>query len=84
LLLLLLFTSILFIMPHCHCTGSSPWCLKAVDKIHSNFLWRGSKEANEGHCLITWPKVRRPKELGGQGILDLQRFSGALRVYWLC
>ena len=59
------------------------WFLKAVDKIHRSFLWRGRKEANGGHCLIAWPKVSRPKELGGLGILDLQRFSWALRVRWL-
>jgi len=60
-----------------------PWCLKAIDKIRRNFLWRGRKEANGGHCLIACPKVARPKELGGLGILDLQRFSWALRVHWL-
>jgi hypothetical protein len=60
-----------------------PWCLKAVDKIRRNFLWRGRKETNGGHCLIAWPKVSRPKELGGLGILDLQKFGWALRVRWL-
>ena len=58
-------------------------CLKAVDKIRRNFLWRGRKETNGGHCLIAWPKVSRPKELGGLGILDLQKFGWALRVRWL-
>ena len=33
--------------------------------------------------MITWPKVCRPKELGGLGILDLQYFGWALRVRWL-
>ena len=58
-------------------------CLKAVDKIRRNFLWRGRKEVNGGHCLIACPKVSRPKELGGLGILDLQKFGRALRVRWL-
>jgi len=40
-----------------------PWCLKAMDKLRRNFLWRGRKEANGSHCLIAWPKVSRPKEL---------------------
>jgi len=40
-----------------------PWCLKAIDKIRRNFLWRGRKKANGGHCLIAWPKVARPKKL---------------------
>jgi hypothetical protein len=43
----------------------------------------GRKEANGWHCLIAWPKVNRLKELGGLGILNLQRFSWALRVRWL-
>jgi len=60
-----------------------PWCLKALDKIRRKFLWRGRKELNGAHCLITWPKVCRPKELGGLGILDLQYFGWALRVRWL-
>jgi len=60
-----------------------PWCLKAVEKFCRNFLWRGRKEINGGHCLITWPKVSRPKELGGLGILDLQKFGWALRMRWL-
>lgn len=60
-----------------------PWCLKAVDKIRRNFLCRGRKERNGGHCLIAWPKVSRPKELGGLGILDLQKFGWALRIRWL-
>jgi exonuclease III len=60
-----------------------PWCLKAVDKIRRNFLWRGRKETNGGHCLIAWPKVSCPKELGGLGILDLQKFGWALRIRWL-
>ncbi|GJN03259.1 hypothetical protein PR202_ga20684 [Eleusine coracana subsp. coracana] len=40
-------------------------------------MWRGRKEAKGGHCLIVWPKVTRPKELGGLGISDLQRLSVA-------
>jgi len=59
------------------------WYLKAVDKLRRNFLWGGRKEANGGHCLIAWPKVSRPKELGDLGILDLQRFVWALRALFL-
>ena len=35
-------------------------------------MWRGSKEAEGGHCLIVWPKVYRAKELGWLRISDLR------------
>jgi hypothetical protein len=37
---------------------------------------------NGGHCLLTWPKVTRPKDLGGLGISDLRIMSWALRARW--
>ncbi|GJN13318.1 hypothetical protein PR202_gb00010 [Eleusine coracana subsp. coracana] len=58
------------------------WAIKAVDKYRQNFLWHGRKEANRGHYLIAWPKVTRPKELGGLGILDLKNLGRALCVRW--
>jgi len=60
-----------------------PWALKAIDKIRRAFLWRGRKEANGGHCLVAWPKVTRPIELGGLGISNLQHLGWALRMRWL-
>jgi len=59
-----------------------PWAIKAIDKIRRAFIWRGRKEANGGHYLITWPKVCRSKELGGLGISDLKALGVALRVRW--
>ncbi|GJN09611.1 hypothetical protein PR202_ga27632 [Eleusine coracana subsp. coracana] len=47
------------------------------------YLWRGSKEAKGGHCLVAWGKVCRPIELGGLGIADLRNLSWALRMRWL-
>lgn len=32
--------------------------------------------------MIAWPKVARPKDLGGLGIADLIRLGLALRVRW--
>lgn len=37
---------------------------------------------NGGHCLLTWPKVTRPTELGGLGINNLQNLGWALRMRW--
>ena len=60
-----------------------PWALKAIDKIRRGFLWKGRKDVNGGHCLLAWPKVARPQELGGLGISSLQQLGWALRMRWL-
>lgn len=60
-----------------------PWAIKEIDKIRRRFLWRGRKDINGGHCLVAWPKVCRPLELGGLGIADLQKMGWALRMRWL-
>ena len=51
------------------------WALKAIDKIRRGFLWRGRKDARGGHCLLAWPKVTRPPNLGGLGISNVQNMS---------
>jgi len=61
----------------------SPWVIKCIDNCRRIFLWKGSKEAKGGHCLLAWPRVCRPTELGGLGIVDLQKFGYALRMRWL-
>jgi hypothetical protein len=58
------------------------WAIKAIERILKSFLWKGRKEANGGHRLLAWPKVTRPKELGGLGLFDIRRLSLALRVRW--
>jgi len=59
------------------------WAIKRIDKIRRSFLWKGSAEANGGHCLVRWAKVMRPKKFGGLGVLDLELFGRALRLRWL-
>jgi hypothetical protein len=59
------------------------WAIKKIDKIQRGFLWKGSAEANGGHCLVKWTKASRPKKFGGLGILDLDLFGRALRLRWL-
>jgi hypothetical protein len=51
-------------------------------KILRGFLWKGRKEAKEGHCLLAWAKVAQPKELGGLGLFDIRNLSWALRARW--
>jgi hypothetical protein len=35
------------------------------------------------HCLVNWRTCLRPRKLGGLGIKDLEKFSRALRLWWL-
>lgn len=52
--------------------------LEDLDKTKRRFLWMGDSELSGGKC-----KVARPTEFGGLGIVDLERFSRALRLRWL-
>jgi hypothetical protein len=60
------------------------WLIKKIDKIKRNFLWKGEEgEGNKGGVyLVMWRMVCRPKDLGGLGIYDLNRFGRALRQRW--
>ena len=60
-----------------------PWAVKAIDKIRRGFLWRGRKDVKGGHCLVAWPKVCLPKELGGLAISNIQNVCWVLRMRWL-
>jgi hypothetical protein len=79
--------SVLSAQPIYHLTIFPPqkWLLQTIDKIRRNFLWRGSKPetCSGGHCLVNWPLTCLPKNKGGLGILDLDRFARGLRLRWL-
>ena len=47
-----------------------PWAVEA-----------GRKDVKGDHCLVAWPKVCLPKELGGLGISNIQNLCWALRIY---
>lgn len=57
--------------------------LDEVDTMRKRFLWAGDKELTGGKCKINWTRTTLPKEYGGLGILNLQKFARALRLRWL-
>jgi hypothetical protein len=61
------------------------WLLRHIDKIRRSFLWKGEEPefCSGGHCLVNWSVTCLPKNKGGLGILDLERFARALRLRWL-
>lgn len=61
------------------------WLIRKIDRIRRSFLWRGETpdKVYGGHSLVNWPTTCHPKIKGGLGILDLERFSRALRLRWL-
>ena len=58
------------------------WALEKVDKGCRAFFWAGSDHIRGGKCAVSWQRVCRPKQLGGLGVIDLQKQGIALRIRW--
>ena len=56
---------------------------KDIDKARRRFLWAGDSEFHGGKCKVAWVTVAKPILFGGLGIIDLEKFSRALRLRWL-
>ncbi|KAJ1281361.1 hypothetical protein BS78_04G300500 [Paspalum vaginatum] len=59
------------------------WVRKDIDSICKKFLWAGSDSSVRGKCLVAWPVVTKPTDLGGLGVLDLKLLNIALQTRWL-
>jgi hypothetical protein len=58
------------------------WVLKAIEKIRTTFLSKGTNTFKGRHCLVNWKVVCHPKSNGGLHILNLEHMSMAMRVRW--
>lgn len=59
------------------------WAIKLIERRCRSFVWKGEHQISEGHCLLPWAMLCRPKEFGGLGVLNLRSFGLALRCRWL-
>jgi len=52
--------------------------LDFIDRARKHCLWRGSDENAKKRSLVAWPKVSKPKNKGGLGVIDLRTQNEAL------
>ena len=52
--------------------------VEAIEKYRKDCLWRGSDFRRKGYNLAAWKMVMKPKDKGGQGVVNLQLQNDAL------
>jgi hypothetical protein len=77
--------SVLSSQPVYHLTVLKPplEVMQELDKIKRHFLSAGDKAISGGKCKVKWTKTTLLKELGGLGVLDLEKFMRVLHLRWL-
>ena len=55
-----------------------PSVLQSINKIERAYLWAGTDKVSVRSCKINWDLVCKPKQFGGLGVLNLNKFAKAL------
>lgn len=58
------------------------WVIQDIDKIRTDFLWKGPDLGSNRIRLVEWKRICRPRNIGGWTILNLHEFNKALLGKW--
>lgn len=56
---------------------------KKMDSLKRAYLLAGCDKVTGGKCKVNWDLICKPKIYGGLGVLNLKKFTTALRLHWL-
>jgi hypothetical protein len=59
-----------------------PGTLKFINKLERAFLWAAKDSTTGAKCIVNWEVVCRPKNYGGLGVLNVDKFATTLRLRW--